>query len=59
MSKQTGGRYAAIDDWFFRVLGKGVSVQPLDSEFHKHLFSTRHARIQPLHAFNHCWRILQ
>lgn len=52
-------RVNAWNDWFFRVLGRGFSVQPITSEYHKHLFSTRHAKIQPLHLFNLCWRTLK
>lgn len=45
------------DEFWFRIFGKGLSLQPLGEE-HLHLYSTRHAKIQPLHVFNHCVKVL-
>lgn len=54
----TGYRIVRWDDWFFRIANKGFSVQPLKSEYHKHMVSTRRKKIQPLHILGHCFKYL-
>lgn len=46
-----------LDDWFFRVCGWGLSVEPLTD--HRPLFSERLGKQQAWHRFGHCIKPLR
>lgn len=46
----------ALDNFWFRVFGHGLSVMPLKD--HKVFFSERYGKRKTKHVLGHCWRIL-